>query len=375
MRILHLSKFYPPDPGGLEHVVASLAEGAAARGHEVRVVCATGSRWAGERRDADVEGGVEVVRLPTRGIWWSQPMAPGYLAAARWPADVVYLHRPHPLADLAVLLGPRRRTVVFHHADVQRQRAARLVYGPLAHAVARRAAATVVATSAHLGHARDLGSAGRAKAVVIPYGTDETRFIPDPDAPRPAAFPLREAGPLALFVGRLVPYKGLDVLVRAAAAAGLGVVIVGDGPVRGELAELISRLGVGKRVVLAGRVPASELPEYYQVADYFVLPSVSPAEMFGVSMLEAMACGKPVISTGLGTGVGEVNQPGTTGLEVPPGDEQALKDAMERLARDSALRERLGVAARRRAAEEFSLAGMVERHLELCEALVRGEAG
>ena len=139
MKILHLSKFYPPDPGGLEHVVACLAEGAARRGHEVRVVAATGSAWRrdpGKRVTAPPHQGVVVVRLPTHGVWWSQPVAPGYVAATRWPADVIYVHRPHPLADLAAALGPRRPTIVLHHADVQRQRMARLAYGPLAALVA-----------------------------------------------------------------------------------------------------------------------------------------------------------------------------------------------------------------------------------------------
>src|SRR3990172_2721191 len=144
VKILHLSKFSPPDPGGLEQVVAHLAEGAAARGHEIRVIAATGSGWVrnpGKRITEPPRRGVVVVRLPTHGVLWSQPLAPGYLAAARWPADVVYVHHPHPLADLAVMLSPRRPTVILHHSDVQRQRAVRLAYGPLASLVARRAGA------------------------------------------------------------------------------------------------------------------------------------------------------------------------------------------------------------------------------------------
>src|SRR3972149_4976793 len=143
-KILPLSKSSPPDPGGLEQVVAHLAEGAAARGHEIRVIAATGSGWVrnpGKRITEPPRRGVVVVRLPTHGVLWSQPLAPGYLAAARWPADVVYVHHPHPLADLAVMLSPRRPTVILHHADVQRQRAVRWAYGPPARLVARRAGA------------------------------------------------------------------------------------------------------------------------------------------------------------------------------------------------------------------------------------------
>ena len=128
MKILHLSKFYPPDPGGMEHVVARLAEGAGLAGHEVRVISATGSGWArptGRRLTEPPRLSVSVVRLPTHGVLWSQPIVPSYIKAARWPADVVHIHHPHPLADLAVLLGPKSPLVVTHHSDIQRQSMAR----------------------------------------------------------------------------------------------------------------------------------------------------------------------------------------------------------------------------------------------------------
>jgi glycosyltransferase involved in cell wall biosynthesis len=376
MKILHLSKFYPPDPGGLEQVVARLAEGAARRGHEVRIVAATGSGWRrdpGKRVSEPPRGGVVVVRIPTHGVWWSQPMAPGYLAASRWPADVMYVHHPHPLADLAAALGPRRPTVVLHHSDVQRQRLARLAYGPLSALVARRASAIVVATRAHLGHARDLGRAGRAKAHVIPFGVDTVRFRPVPARRRPAAFPAPERGPVGLFVGRLVGYKGLDVLLEAARAVQHSLVIAGDGPLRPDLTRRITEAGLGERVVLAGEVSEGDLPLYYRAADYVVLPSTTSAEMFGVVLLEAMACGKPVISTALTTGVSEVNVADTTGLVVPPGDALALRGAMERLVGDPGLRARLGAAGRERVERNYTLEQMVGRHLELCEELVKGE--
>lgn len=372
MKILHLSKFYPPDPGGLEHVVGRLAEGAAERGHEVRVVAATGSAWVrnpGKRVTEPPRRGVVVVRLPTHGVWWSQPFCPGYLAASRWPADVVYVHHPHPLADLAVALGPRRPIIILHHSDVQRQRSVRVLYGPLARLVGRRASAVVVATKSHLNHARDLGAAGRAKARVIPFGVDVTGFAPGQPRSRPACFPPPERGPVGLFVGRLVSYKGLDVLIRAVRGTGLNVVIAGGGPLRPELEQWIAAAGVADRVSLAGEVPNDALAGYYQAADYVVLPSTTPAEMFGVTLLEAMACARPVVSTALSTGVREVNLADVTGLETPPGNADALRAAMQRLADDAGLRSRLGVAGRAHVERHFTLAQMLDAHLALCEQL------
>ncbi len=374
MKILHLSKFYPPDPGGLEHVVAQLARGAAARGHDVRVVAATGSSWMrdpGKRVSEPPRFGVTVIRLPTYGVYWSQPVAPGYLAASRWPADVVYVHRPHPLADLSALIGPRRPTIVLHHSDVQRQRAAAMAYRPLARSVARRAEAVVVAARSNLDHARDVGKTGRAKAHVIPFGVDEKRFAPRAHPPRPESFPPPAKGAVALFVGRLVSYKGLDVLLRAIRGTDLNAVLVGNGPLRDWLAQEIVRLQLGGQVVWAGGVSDKELPGYFQSADYFVLPSTSPAEMFGISTVEAMACALPVITTSLTTGVREVSEPEVTGLMVPPGDAEALRAAMQRLHADADLRARMGAAARSRVEQRFTIDGMVDAHLELCEEVVR----
>ncbi len=375
MKILHLSKFYPPDPGGLEYVVAALAQGAAKRGHEVSVVCAMGSSWAGKwcgNEPKIDEKGVEIHRLCTYGMLWSQPLAPGYLKAAGRKADVVYTHRPHPLADLALLLHPRQRILVFHHSDVQRQRIAGSLLRPLARAVARRSAATVMATESHRLQSADLGEAGRQKARIIPFGIDETVFSPSavPDPPRPPSFPDLSFGPVGLFVGRLVSYKGLDVLLQAVEGTSLNVVVAGDGPLRQLLSTEISRRNLGRQVVLVGRVSTAELPDYYRAADYFVLPSTTPAEMFGISLIESMGCGTPVITTALESGVREVNAAGVTGLEVPPGDAGALRNAMQQMAGDPEMRAKMGRAGRQRAEERFTLDRMVEAHLELCEEVV-----
>ncbi|MBI4421199.1 MAG: glycosyltransferase [Gemmatimonadetes bacterium] len=373
MKILHLSKFFPPDRGGVEHVVGRLAEGAAGAGHEVRVISATGSSWLrprGFRVTEPPRGTLTVVRIPTPAIVWSQPIAPGYVAAARWPADVLHVHHPHPLADVATLLrGRSAPIVVTHHSDIHRQAIARPFYGPLVRAVLRRARVIVVATEAHVSVSREL-SGFESKIRVIPFGVNPTRFAPRSHAERPAGFP--PEGPVGLFVGRMVGYKGLDVLARAMAGTGLSVVVAGGGPVRPALEEQIKRLGLERQLHLVGEIAEDDLPACYQSADYFVLPSTSPAEMFGVALLEAMACAKPVISTALPTGVREVNQRDVTGLEVPPGDVEALRSAMQRLASDGELRGRLGAAGRRRVEERFTVKQMVDAHLELYREVVAG---
>ena len=98
---------------------------------------------------------------------------------------------------------------------------------------------------------------------------------------------------------------------------------------------------------------------------FLVLPSVSTEEMFGLVLLEAMAAGRPVITTAVPSGVREVNEAGVTGLEVPIRDPEALAAAMRRLVDDPALRDQFGAAGRGRVAERFTVDRMVEAHLEL----------
>lgn len=371
MRILHLSKFYPPDPGGLEQVVAQLAEGAARAGHEVRVIAAIGSGWVRQRGIRVTEpprGNVVVVRLPTRGVVWSQPLVPGYISAARGPADVVHVHHPHPLADVAVLAAPRRPLVVTHHADIRRQALARPVYGPLVRAVLRRSSAIVVATGSHLEVSREL-EGFESKVRVIPFGVDVQRFSPRPVTPRPPCFPQDPDLPVGLFVGRLVGYKGLHVLVDAVRGTDLHVVIVGGGPERSALEQRVARLNLTKQIVFAGEVSDDELPRFYRAAQYTVLPSLTAQEMFGVTLLEAMATERPVITTALPTGVREVNAANVSGLEVPVGDAGELRKAMRRLADDAALRQRLGASGRQRVLERFTIDRMIAGHLALYEEL------
>src|SRR3970282_82989 len=100
---------------------------------------------------------------------------------------------------------------------------------------------------------------------------------------------------------------GLDVLLRAVQGTDLNVVVVGGGPLRPALGQWVAQAGVGDRVILAGEVPDDALPGCYQAADYVVLPSTTPAEMFGMVLLEAMACAKTVVTTALSTGVREIN--------------------------------------------------------------------
>jgi glycosyltransferase involved in cell wall biosynthesis len=163
-----------------------------------------------------------------------------------------------------------------------------------------------------------------------------------------------EGRPVVLAMARLVHDKGLDVLVEAAVALPHAqFVIAGDGAARSALAAQVSELALDGRVKLLGW--RTDIAALLAAADVFVLPSRN--EALGVSALEAMAAGKPVIATAVG-GVPEAVCDGETGLIVAPGDSQALAGAISALIADPARRERFGAAGRRRVQERFSTHAM-----------------
>jgi glycosyltransferase involved in cell wall biosynthesis len=359
MRILHLAKYYWPRSGGMERVVQGLAEGAASLGHQVEVVAVETIGRAGNagRQRSSVTRAFSLAALG------SQEIAPGYIAAAWKRADIIHVHHPHPLADVACLMrAGRTPVVVTQHADSRRS-----MYRPVTRLVLRRAAAVVVPSRAHLALSSELAGYEN-KVEVIPFGIDQSRWEMVP--PPPPGAP-----PRALFIGRLLAYKGLDILLRALERVpDLRLDIVGSGPEGPRLRTLSQALAVTDRVRWYGEYPDEDLPRRMADADFLVLPSVTVEEMFGLVVLEAMAAGRPVITTALPSAVREVNVPGVTGLEVPLRDVGALAQALENLSRDPERRRQMGEAGRMRVAERFTQAAMAAKHIGLYER-IRAQRG
>jgi len=194
--------------------------------------------------------------------------------------------------------------------------------------------------------------------VVIPFGVE--RPVESASVAARAEEIRREMKqPFVLFVGRLVGYKGVDVLIDALRHSSVSAVIVGDGPIKGTLEAQTHAAGISDRVRFAGQVSNDELAALYRACDLFVLPSVTRQEAFGVVQIEAMSRAKPVVSTELGTGVSWVNVHGVTGLVVPPHDPVALCDAIERLLGNLMERQKMGTAAAERARSVFAVDRMV----------------
>jgi glycosyltransferase involved in cell wall biosynthesis len=176
-----------------------------------------------------------------------------------------------------------------------------------------------------------------------------------------------QAEPLILCVARMVPVKNLGVLLRACATlrrrgVAFRCVLIGDGPCRKELEGLRSSLGLESAVEMPGAAAQAEVVKWWREADVGVLTSDN--EGMPVSLMEAAACGVPVVATGVG-GVPELVGDEVTGLLCPRADAEAVAAALEVLLTDAGKRARLGEAARRRAEERFSSARQVDQLLAL----------
>jgi rhamnosyl/mannosyltransferase len=317
-------------------------------------------------------GRVRVVRAGSLGTVASVPLCPS-LPFHLWrePADCVVLHEPNPVAGSALWLRtPAPQLIVWHHSDLVRPWWAPYTYGVVQRALYRRADCVVVSNPVLAARSPLVRLARRVE--VIPLGIDLEHYRA-PDAVREALVERVRAiapGPHILFVGRFVYYKGIDVLIDAMTRCPGTLLLVGDGPLEGELRTQVATLGLQDRVRFIGRVSDEDLPAYYHASDVFVLPSVAVTEAYGLVQIEAMAAGIPVVSTNLPTGVPWVNQDGVTGLVVPPRDAGALAAALGRLLGDEGLRRSLGASGRRRAEALFSRDRTIEAFKNLIETTV-----
>jgi rhamnosyl/mannosyltransferase len=368
LRVLHVGKFYPPHMGGIETHLQTLC-GALRHHADVQVLVSSEGRHTVE----EIVDSVPVARLGTLLTAFSTSVSPGMVSRIRASgAQLVHLHLPNPAAVLAYLAsGHRGPLVVTYHSDTVKQRILGRMFEPFLKTALSKSAA-IIATSPNYLASSPVLQAFRDRCRIIPYGIEIAQFEQcSPDAVQEVRQKLGER--LVISVGRLVYYKGFDVLIRAMPSVRGKLVIVGQGPLRAELQNLAVRLGVADKVVFAGEIDNSSITAYYHAADLFALASVARSEAFGIVQIEAMASGLPVVNTGLDSGVPFVSLHGETGFTVPPGDPQALAMAINRLLDDAGLRQSLGQAGLRRARQKFGLDAMLRRTLELYDSVTSGQ--
>ncbi len=293
---------------------------------------------------------------------------------ARGGYALLHAHYASGYGLLATVANARPRLVSAWGSDVVEFAARSPLHRLLLRRVLRGADA-LAATSASLAErVQDLLAPQQSPVCVTPFGVDLRRFVPPSATADPSGEPL-----LIGTVKTLAPVYGVDLLIEAfarlpphnAGGRALRLRLVGDGPDRAALEALCAHRGVRERVDFVGSVAHAEVPAELRRLDIYV--AASRQESFGVAVLEASACARPVVVTRVG-GLPEVVVDGVSGLLVPPEDVGALAAALAALVDDAPRRAALGAAGRRHVRAHYDWDDSVERMLALYRSLLDSAA-
>ncbi len=360
MKILQINKFYYPVIGGIETSVKQIAEGINKTDDFIVdvLVCNSGFKTMCEQIND-----VSVTRASSIGIFFSMPVSMSFILLLKrlWKKyDLLHIHLPFPLGEFALwLIRPKCRIMVTYHSDIVRQR---FISSSLKwlHTWVLTRAERIAVSNPNIIETSPLLKNFKSKCTVIPFGVDLQTFNPGSGVPasiEKIRKPYEKR--IVLFVGRLVYYKGVEYLIRAMKDIDAMLVIIGNGPLKQKLINEVRDNGLEHTVKFIPFCSQNKLANFYRAASVFVLPSIYKSEAFGITIIEAMACGLPVISTELGTGTSYVNQDDITGYIVPPRDSEAINRALKKLLSDSTLSLKMGKAAFERIRTGFTVDGML----------------
>lgn len=375
-KVLQISKYYFPFLGGTEQVARDIAK---ALKHyedvEQKIICFN--------EDAKLEGyvnhheetvceevdGVEVIRCGYVAKYASQALSTSYGKELKkvineFDPDLIILHYPNPFVTYYLLryIQPHCKLAVYWHLDITKQKILKHFFNGQNKKLIARSSKILGATPVHVNESAYSEIMG-AKKYVLPYAIDEKRLVISDDEIK-VAMEIRkkyEGKILGFFIGRHVPYKGLQYLLEASACMRgdkMHFLIAGTG----ELTQELKTLSVNdSKVEFVGRVTDSQWRSYLYACDIFCFPSITRNEGFGLAQAEAMYYGKPVVTFTIpGSGVNFVTQNGVTGIECPNSDSMAYADALLRLANDPELRKKMGDAGRQRVLDNFTEAQFVK---------------
>lgn len=356
-RLLLINKLFYPVYGGVETVVAQIAEGIAAS-ENFRVTVLAGNEKPSFVNKHYRWKQAEIIKAASFGLIYNTALSIKYpfaLHSLIKEHDVFHFHVPNPLGEIAFFLNKipaHKKVIVSVHADISQTK--RKAYGSMYNFFLRKLldrADIITTMSSQNKEGFPVLKPWLHKCVIVPLAYD-ARHILQVNKEDIAAFQKKHAmyntKKTVLFVGRLSEDKGISFLIKAMAEMpNIQLLIAGDGNLKNSLVRQ-AKESTNKSIFFTGYIDSHDMACAYSIADIFVLPSVS--ETFGIVQAEAMRFGVPVINTALNTGVNFVSIHNETGLTVPPANPQALATAISTIINDDALRKRLSANALQRSA-------------------------
>jgi glycosyltransferase involved in cell wall biosynthesis len=365
MKVLQLGKYYKPDRGGIETASLDVSEVLLSEGHEVSVIV-----FGDQQKIENIDGAL-VYRCRQLFKVISQPISADYFSYGirlMRVSDVVHVHLPNYLALFLVLVCPLSTRIVVHwHSDELGflKGILRFFLMPLLIICVLRSEIVIFTTEAYSRSSYVRRFTAKAKVRILKFclpDLEKSTHISCDIIEKNTALELPTSSEtvklqshiLMLSVGRLVPYKGFYEAISTISnlPENLTWVIVGEGPLRAKLSQLIRKKGLQSRVHLLGAVTNSEKEKLFSSADIFALPSISRAEAFGVVNVEALRSGLPIVNFDiLGSGVSEVC--GDAGTNTKIKDFSAFWKSVANLSSSEDLRNEVHSLAIRRFSSEF----------------------
>ncbi|MEM2918229.1 MAG: glycosyltransferase [Candidatus Altiarchaeota archaeon] len=374
MKILQITKYFYPHSGGIENNVLGISEGLVERKHKVIVLSSNFPKSA----KYEIYHGVEIHRSRILFTVFRDPFALGMLInLLKKDYDLIHLHLPDPFSSFFAFFASiirKKPLIVTYHADIIKEglhyKILKFFYGFFQEVLLKHSK-VIIATSPNYVNESEILRKFINKIEIIPNFVDEKKFSPEinPEKLRK----VKEKYSLTnkkviLFVGRLVPYKGISYLIEAFEEVkkkikNAKLVISGSGPLEKKLKE--KSRGVDDITFINAN--ADELPLIFRSADVFVLPSITRQEAFGIALLEAMSSGVACISTKI-SGMPFVL--GDAGILVEPKNSKQLSEAIISILSNKTFANELGKKARIRVEENFTKDKVVGKLINLYERVL-----
>lgn len=367
MKIAIISSTFPPYAGGIGNVAAANARELAKLGNQVTVFTPAYDKVQEEMTD------IKVTRMPVFLAYGNAAWCPS-LSWMLKGFDIIHLHYPFFGGAETIWLHKRKykkkgaKIIVHYHMDVVGEGVFRFIFSlhrkimlPKILKMADRVIVTSndYAKNSYLKHNLD---SSKDKFFELPNGVDVENFVNTQKSKEILVkHEIDQDEKIILFVGGLDKahyFKGIEYLIKAMTNLRQSeylwkVIIVGEGDLKDEYKSLASQLRLDHKIVFTGYVANSDLPKYYNLADVVVLPSVDKSEAFGMALVEAMSCSKPVIASDL-PGVRSVVDDKINGLLIKPKDPDDLATKINYLLSNSGVAKEFGLAGRQKVITQYS---------------------
>ena len=382
-KVLQISNYYHPARGGIEQTTRDMARAMFEAGDiEQKVICFNEDASDGEltchksETCHDYVDGIEVIRCGYELKVSSQALSLSFGKELKnlmeeFDPDIVIFHYPNPFMARYLLQHKDKKFKlwIYWHLDITKQTFLKWFFHGQTKALISRAD-RVLGTSPVYLEKSDFASYFGNKKTIQPSPIDERSLQITDEEIKLASQIKKKHKVLGFFIGRHVPYKGLQYLIDASKLLGdeeIHFIIAGTGKLTEELKQ---RAKGDPKVEFVGKITDSQRRVYLYACDIFCFPSITKNEAFGLALAEGMYFGKPAVTFTIpGSGVNYVSLDGITGIECPNRDTKAYAEALRKLAKDKDLRLKYGQAAKERVLNNFSQ----ERFKENVRKLLKNE--